>query len=249
MAVDSFLLSRIGMAGVTHFRTYRMSPSAVTIGRHQRWRRVVDEEACRTRGWDLVRRPTGGGALLHRNEINYAVIAPRGLLAPQGAGEFRALFDVIGHALSSALQEMGYSPELHIGNRSEHIPQHGLCGRSITGNEIALGERKIIAAAQMITPSGILQHGTIYLRAPDGSDRFWPVTESARDANQFVQRWADLGDRCDTRPWTQVAAEFERGFRRHFPAETTECVLTSDDWTHVGKIAEGRIAVDWHKSR
>jgi lipoate-protein ligase A len=209
----------------------------------------VDADTCYANGWEFARRPTGGGALLHCDEINYAVVAPRGVLAPLGAGEFRAVFDVIGRALSAALADMGYNPELHIGDRSDPIPQHGLCGRSITGNEIALGERKIIAAAQMVTPSGILQHGTIYLHAPDGAHRFWPVVESEREPSEFIQRWADLGHRFDNRAWTDVAAEFDCGFRRHLPVSTAQLTLSSDDWTLVGRITDGWNAEDWHKSR
>lgn len=249
MAIDSFLLARAATESVAVFRTYRMSPSAVTIGRHQRWRRVIDEDICHAHGWEFARRPTGGGALLHHDEINYAVVAPRGTLAPVGAGEFRAVFDVIGRALTAALEDMGYNPELHFGDRSDHVPQHGLCGRSITGNEIALGERKIIAAAQMVTPSGILQHGTIYLHAPDSSHRFWPVGESEREPSEFIQRWADLGQRFDNRAWTDVAAEFDRGFRRHLTVATARATLSLDDWTQVGKICDGWNVQDWHKYR
>lgn len=249
MAIDSYLLSRVGASELTEFRVYRMWPPAVTIGRNQRWQRVIDEEVCRAHGWEWVRRPTGGGALLHLNEINYAIVAPRGVLAPQGQGEFRAVFDVIGHTLTAALHGMGYDPELRFGDREDHIPQHGLCGRSITGNEIALGDRKIIAAAQVITPLGILQHGTIYLHAPGADDRFWPTAEAGTGMAEFIQRWADLGSRFDDRAWSETASEFERGFRQNFPAKSKPSSLTSDDWTHVGQLSDTWNATGWHKSR
>jgi lipoate-protein ligase A len=250
MAIDSYLLSMAYASESTVFRVYRMTPPAVTIGRHQRWRRVIDEDACRVNGWDWARRPTGGGALLHRDEINYAVIAPRGVLAPQGQGEFRAVFDVIGRALTLALEEMGHYPELRIGDRDSHAPQHGLCGRSITGNEIALGERKIIAAAQEISPAGILQHGTIYLRAPNADDRFWPSFDTLpSEAEEFVQRWADLGPSFHDHCWSEVAGEFEQGFRQNFPAKSMSCRLTDDDWTRIGQVINTWNATGWHKSR
>lgn len=249
MAIDSLLLSTVNSSELPVFRVYRMSPPAVTIGRHQKWQRVIDEVACRARGWDWARRPTGGGALLHLNEINYAVVAPRGVLAPQGQGEFRAVFDAIGRALTASLHRMGYDPELRFGDRDVHIPQHGLCGRSITGNEIALGNRKIVAAAQVITPLGILQHGTIYLHAPGAEDRFWPTVESETGMGEFIQRWADLGSKFDAHTWSEVAGEFERGFRQNFPAKFKACSLTSDDWTRVSQLSDTWAAAGWHKSR
>ncbi len=197
-----------------------MWPSAVTIGRHQRWLRVVDEDLCRKSNWDWCRRPTGGGALLHKDEINYAVVAPRGALAPIGEGEFRAVFDTIGRALLKALIDMGFNPELHFGDRGGALAQHGLCGRSITGNEIALGGYKIIAAAQLIAPSGILQHGTIYLKAPSTTDRFWPAENSQVSPEANEQRWTDLGPKFDGRTWDSVAALLEEGFRTQLPIES-----------------------------
>lgn len=249
MAIDAHLLSRASSSETVCFRVYQMSPPAVTIGRHQRWRRVIDEEVCRACGWDWTRRPTGGGALLHKDEINYALVAPRGLLAPQGRGEFRAGFDCIGRALAGTLHDMGFDPQLHLGDRSENLPQHGLCGRSITGSEIALGGRKIIAAAQMITPAGILQHGAIYLKTPDVSDRFWPQTDGGRDASEFTQRWTDLGPAFRDRPWPEVAAQFEDGFRRHLPVESVPADLSAEDWDAVEAIARRWTESGWNHAR
>jgi lipoate-protein ligase A len=249
MAVDSHLLADAGESGRVSFRTYAMWPPAITIGRHQRWLRVVDEDLCRKSNWDWCRRPTGGGALLHKDEINYAVVAPRGALAPVGEGEFRAVFDTIGRALLTSLIDMGFNPELRIGNRGETAAQHGLCGRSITGNEIALGDLKIVAAAQLITPSGILQHGTIYLKAPSSTDRFWPPVDSQFLSEANAQRWADLGPNFSGRAWDVVAASLEDGFRRHSPIECRPVELTPDDWVAIeSKVASWNTS-GWNKFR
>jgi lipoate-protein ligase A len=249
MAIDSHLLGQAATSGCVVFRTYAMSPPAVTIGRHQRWNRVVDEAACQRSGWDWSRRPTGGGALLHKNEINYAVIAPRGAIANVGEGEFRTVFDIIGRALSSALCQMGFNPELHIGDRGAVSAQHGLCGRSITGNEIALDGRKIVAAAQMITPAGILQHGTIYIKSPAASDRFWPASDTVADSEFNVERWADLGPRFHDRSWDAISIALEDEFRRHLPVVCQSAELTAEGWTAIDTIVADRIASGWDKIR
>ena len=176
------------------------------------------------------------------------IVSPRGTLAPQGPGEFRSVFDVIGQALSASLRDLGYNPQLHIGERSEHLPQHGLCGRSITGNEIALGGRKIIAAAQMITPGGILQHGTVYLKAPRLDDRFWPSRDGGDDSD-FVQRWADLGPSLAERPWTDVASLLAGNFKDHIPIPCHSCELSRSDWVSVDSICSRWEIDGWKLAR
>lgn len=249
MAVDSYLLSEVAKFGSVMFRTYAMQPPAVTIGRHQRWSRVVDEAACLSRGWNWCRRPSGGGALLHKDEINYAVIAPRGAIAEVGEGEFRVVFDAIGRALMSALRHMGFNPELHIGDRGAVSAQHGLCGRSITGNEIAIDGLKIVAAAQMITPGGILQHGTIYLKAPTESDRFWPASDTVADSEFGVQRWADLGPRFREASWESITAALADEFRRHLPVACQSAELTDVAWSEIDALVASRSASGWDKIR
>lgn len=249
MAIDAHLLANTATSNGPVFRVYRMNPPAVTIGRHQRWRRVVDESVCAACGWDWTRRPTGGGALLHQNELNYAVIAPRGLLAPTGRGEFRTVFELIGRSLQAALRAMGFDPQLHQGERGEPHQQHGLCGRSITGNELSLGQHKLIAAAQLITPEGILQHGTIYIHAPQPHARFWPSGPESIDSLQPIQRWADLGAEFQAMEWQKLAALFEDNFTRHFPAPCQACRLTGPDREAIGRCLDDWAARDWARIR
>lgn len=249
MAIDAFLLSKSDVFKSVVVRTYSMSPVAVTIGRHQRWRRVIDESACSERGWDWCRRPTGGGALLHHNEINYSVIASRGMLATVGEGEFRNVFDRIGRALAACLAEIGFSPELRVGDRGVSSHQHGLCGRSITGNEIELDGLKIVAAAQMITPTGILQHGTIYLTAPSTADRFWPQQEHRSSPDEWNQRWTDLGPRFRERDREEVAGMLEEGIKRQLLTNCCGCELTPADWRSIDAIIENWASVGWNTTR
>lgn len=247
MAIDYLLLTQAEGFRRPIFRTYAMSPCAVTIGRHQRWDRVIDEAACAEFGWEWCRRPTGGGALLHKDEVNYAVIAPRGLLAPVGEHEFRLVFDLIGRSFAAALSDMGFNPTLHAGNRGLPLSQHGLCGRSITGNEIALHNLKIVAAAQRITTAGILQHGTIYLKAPTPMDRFWPSTSGGE--GDLAQRWADLGPGFEGWAQDEFAQLLADKFSRNMPVECHGCDLAQSDWHKIEGLAADWTVNNWNKSR
>jgi lipoate-protein ligase A len=208
MAVDAALIEQACEQSSVLVRCYRMTPPAVTIGRHQRWARVIDEERCAERGWDWTRRPTGGGALLHRNELNYAVTAARGLLAPVGPGELRAIFCRLASALVEVIRDFGIKPDVNMGGHPITGHQHGLCGRSLTGYEIAVNGRKLVAAAQLVTPRGVLQHGTVYLHAPLPADNFWPSTSSP-ESHEKDQSWADLGGIAVSRSWGSLADVIE----------------------------------------
>lgn len=249
MAIDAHLLARAATTDAVIIRLYQMSPPAVTIGRHQKWARLIDEDACSANGWDWVRRPTGGGALLHKDEINYAVVAPRGLLAATGPGEFRAVFELIGQLLSRCLQDLGIGPRLCAGERATPLSQHGLCGRSITGNEIAIAGRKIIAAAQLVTPTGILQHGTIYLRAPIPADRFWPVSVSETRPVDFEQRWADLHSTLPGRSAEEIVTVLARGLGQSLPAILHTGASSDSERAEIAAIVQEWVARDWRHSR
>ena len=65
-------------------RLYGWQPWAVSLGLHQDPARSLDLDAVARRGWDWVRRPTGGRAVLHADEITYALTAP--LAGPFASG-------------------------------------------------------------------------------------------------------------------------------------------------------------------
>ena len=101
MAVDEFLLKRAEKkGGAPVLRLYSFSPPAITIGYHQDAERVIDMSAASADGLDVVRRITGGRALLHDGELTYSVTAPLGPPFGQGlADTFLLIAGVIVSAL------------------------------------------------------------------------------------------------------------------------------------------------------
>ncbi len=224
MAIDAALIEQARQQSTIFVRCYRMHPPAVTIGRHQKWARVIDEGRCNDHGWEWARRPTGGGALLHKSEINYAVAAVRGQLAPVGAGEFRAVFCRIAESLAEVMRDFGINPDVNLGEHPLAGRQHGLCGRSLSGYEISAHGRKLVAAAQLVTPHGVLQHGTIYLQAPTATDSFWPPAEGG-ESQEVDQRWADLGESVRSQSWRSLASGIEMALAHCLSAVKVSAIL------------------------
>jgi len=168
MAVDEFLLKKVEKeGGAPVLRLYSFCPPAITLGYHQDAARAIDIETAAADRLDVVRRITGGRALLHDGELTYSVTAPIGPPFGKGLAE---TFLVIAGLIVSALRSAGIDAELgsarHAGAES---PMSSPCLVSTSRHEITTGGKKISGSAQRRTGGAFMQHGSILLR--DGSER------------------------------------------------------------------------------
>src|SRR2546429_5518960 len=76
MAIDAALLTEAARTGRAFLRLYRFDPPCLSLGRNEPAAARYDRAAIARRGLDVVRRPTGGGAVWHEHEVTYAVAAP-----------------------------------------------------------------------------------------------------------------------------------------------------------------------------
>jgi lipoate-protein ligase A len=105
MAVDEALLSTMGQQGASPvLRLFALDPACLSLGYTQS-ASDVDHDRLALNHWDLVRRPTGGRAILHVDELTYSVIAP--LQEPVVAGNVLESYQRIAQALLLALQYLG----------------------------------------------------------------------------------------------------------------------------------------------
>lgn len=166
MALDRALLQAAPEAPGCTLRFYTWAPPAVSLGRFQS-SEGIHLEAARERGWDVVRRPTGGRAVLHQFELTYAVVIPARCL--EGAG-VRTSYTVLIAALHGGLQELlAAAPGLELSSGG------GVCAPRTRGetNCFALssecdslaGGRKLVGSAQVRQDGALLQHGSILLDA------------------------------------------------------------------------------------
>jgi len=165
MAIDEHLmgLAESGEIGFA-FRLYRWSPACVSFGRLQDPRREADLRAIASAGVGLVRRPTGGRAVWHENEITYSVVAgPGHPLAGKAVEESLAM---TGEALLGPLRELGVPASLSPpARRDPHARTAGNpCFTSHGTSEIAVGNRKLIGSAQARSRGVFLEHGSLLLR-------------------------------------------------------------------------------------
>jgi lipoate-protein ligase A len=143
-------------------RFYSWSPPALSLGRFQKAEEVADLEACRELGVDLVRRPTGGRAVLHHRELTYSVIVPaKSALIPAGVLHSYRLFNsciVRGMALLDIPASL--APE----NAGRGGIAPGSCFDTAAAYEVRVAGKKVIGSAQMRRKGVLLQHGAILLQ-------------------------------------------------------------------------------------
>ncbi len=150
-------------------RFYRWSPPAVSLGFHQS-PDMIDLDACAELGWDVVFRSTGGRALLHLDDLSYAVIIPS---RSDTYGQLRELYESIALAIVRSLKQLGIDAEITrpsvIKGDDEPRLRAGMCLDSRVRGEITVGGRKIVSAAQHIYRGSLLQHGSIMLDGDTGA--------------------------------------------------------------------------------
>lgn len=164
MRVDEALLDRAASdpAFVPVLRLYGWSPPALSLGRNQRAAEAHDPEALARLGIDLVRRPTGGEAVLHEHERTYAVVARlrRGPF-PGGVVDGYAR---IARAIVAGLGRLGVAAVAVPPGPASARGRGPVCYDRLGAHEIAVSGRKLVGSAQARRRGAFLQHGSIPLR-------------------------------------------------------------------------------------
>jgi len=156
MALDEALMSRARETGEFTLRVYSWSAPTLSLGRNQSARRFYDLERIRARGLRVVRRPTGGRAILHHREITYSVTAP-----VADAGDLHSSYDRINKVLVAGLERLGVRTEIAASPGRAVQPGPSPCFDIPSAGELVLGGRKLAGSAQWRSEGALLQHGSI----------------------------------------------------------------------------------------
>lgn len=165
MRVDAALLDNAigGRRSRAVLRLYRWSGPALSIGVHQR---LSDEMVarCAESGVAVVRRPTGGTAVLHGGDLTYSVVAPA-----SGRGVLDAYRWIAG-GLIAGLARLGIQAQ--VGSQGpvpaargpeDALAAHSACFATTVGADLRVGEAKICGSAQLRRSGYLLQHGSLPL--------------------------------------------------------------------------------------
>jgi lipoate-protein ligase A len=157
MAADEALLGHAAAAGRPALRFYTWDPPTLSLGYFQPAAdRLADP---RLAALPYVRRPTGGGAIVHHHELTYALALPPGRPWQAGANWVCRMHDIIRAALATCGVGAGAG-----GCGTEAGRGAYLCFRHHTTGDVILAGHKVVGSAQRRV-GALLQHGSILLAA------------------------------------------------------------------------------------
>jgi lipoate-protein ligase A len=240
MAIDEAVLESVvaGRAGPT-LRFYAWHPPCVSIGFGQPIS-DVDRAACLARGWDVIRRQSGGKAILHVDELTYSVCAPPD--EPRVAGGIVESYGRLVTGLLAGLRGLGLEPaEAKPEYAPEQEAEGPVCFDGPARYEITVAGRKLVGSAQARPKGGILQHGTMPLtgditRIIDGL--VWNGPAAARSARERLSRRALTLQEALGRAVTfeQAVEAMTNGFRTALNLTLVPGGLSAEEWDLAARI-------------
>lgn len=226
MSIDRALLEGVGRGtSPPTVRVFGWSPPTVSTGHAQDVSRELDLRACAEAGVGVVRRPTGGRAVLHAGELTYSVVGRTG--EPPLGGSIMETYLAIAGAMVAGLAKLGVKGEIErVGSdggagRDEASPP---CFASAGRFEIVVGGRKLVGSAQRRSGGVALQHGSLLI---DGSHvglvdllRIASPERRSRVRESLILKTTDLTTILG-RPvgFEDAAAAVRRGFEQEWGVE------------------------------
>ncbi len=235
MAIDEALLVGVNRGGTQPtVRVFAWDPPTVSLGYSQRVEEEFDLGAVREAGFGIVRRPTGGRAVLHAGELTYSVVGPAGE-PPLGTSIMQA-YEAIARALAAGLGLLGIRVEL-AQVRTEAVARGGAappCFASAGRYEIVVDGRKLVGSAQRRVGRGVLQHGSLLTDPTHERISEVMLLDDARRRERVRRLLASKTTNLSAllgRPvgFPEVAEAVREGFARAWGVSLHEAGLTAEE--------------------
>ncbi len=230
MAVDEAVLEAVGRGDtlLPTLRLYAWEPACLSLGHSQPFA-DADRTALEENGWDIVRRITGGRAILHTDELTYAVITSPD--EPRMEGDIITSYERISKVLLAALESLALPVTATPQAKIDPTQANPVCFEIPSHYEITVDDKKLIGSAQARRKEGILQHGTLPLTGDLAriTHALAFDTEQARQAAaaRLTQKALTVETALGRRVrWDEAAAAFENAFSSILSIQFEESNLT-----------------------
>ncbi len=214
MAIDLALLARAQGEQEGVWRCYAWERPSISFGRNESVRGRFDAASVAAAGLDVVRRPTGGRALLHAREVTYSVTMPLPTNVP-----WRHAYDAVNRILLDALRQLGVPATLVADDSTAATrPDGPLCFALPSAGEIMLHGAKLVGSSVWREGGAYLQHGSILLH-DDQPRLLSAMCQPARASADALPPAASLSEWSaraarDTPTWGTVVLALEQALER-----------------------------------
>jgi lipoate-protein ligase A len=243
MAVDEAIMEAVsqGLAPPT-LRLYAWNPACVSLGYAQPYE-DLDEQVITRNGWDLVRRITGGRAILHTDELTYAVIGRES--HPILDGGVLESYRKISVALLDGLQRLVTEISIHPQRMDPVAAKNPVCFQNPSAYEIKFQNKKLLGSAQVRRKQVVLQHGTLPLLGDIGRIGLaisYPETSTRFQAMENIRKSATTLEEVAGKRigWEEVAQALIEGFEATFGLDFFEGELTVFEKSQIQTILHAK---------
>jgi lipoate-protein ligase A len=224
MAIDEALIENIGEAPV--LRIYGWRPAAISVGYFQSIKEEVDLEKCSQLGVDVVRRLTGGGAVLHEFELTYSFITKQ---YPQNIMEScRWICD----AIVMSIKRLGFD--------ASFVPL----------NDIVINGKKVSGSAQTRRKGVLLQHGTLLLGVD--VDKMFSILKvpSEKLKDKIIKDVKERVTSLEGTTFDEMASSLKTSFAEKFDAKLVADSLSTEEIDYAKWLAERKYgSKEWNLRR
>ena len=247
MAVDEAMLEA-GVAGLIPptLRFYAWQPPAVSLGFFQPLDDRIDPAEIAARGFGLVRRPSGGRAILHQDELTYSVVVAEDLITDGRSvmGSYRTL----SRGIEAGLGLLGLGAELADRTSPERMQAQGLptvCFAKAAKCDMTVSGRKIVGSAQTRRRGVIMQHGSVPIHIDPAEHLAVMPGEGTDEASQqrLLEKACGVADALG-RPvsFEELAEALRQGFEERLGVTLEAGELTAWELARAQELRDTRYA-------
>ncbi|MBE3037091.1 MAG: lipoate--protein ligase family protein [Candidatus Atribacteria bacterium] len=255
MAIDEAIMiaHREGLVPPT-IRFYQWSPPAVSLGYFQDLQKEIDVDVCQDMGIDIVRRPTGGKAVLHDKELTYSFIIREN--HPLVNNSILETYKKISGGMIRGLSYIGVTAELvPLREKSEihNSDFKSICFSVPSQYEVQVEGKKIVGSAQVRKREIVLQHGSLLIELE--KDKLFSVFNfpSAQIRERFKKRFnaTSLEEILKRKiNFAELSEILPRGFEKEFGVRLLEGNLTEQEEKISKELLENKyLTYEWNYER
>ena len=266
MAIDEAIMiaHREGLVPPT-IRFYQWSPPAVSLGYFQDLKKEIDVDVCKNLGIDIVRRPTGGKAVLHDKELTYSFIIKEN--HPLVNDSILETYKKISGGIIRGLSYLGIKAEIvplreklkssssgnEIKSKIRHSDIKSICFSVPSQYEVQVMGKKIVGSAQVRKREIVLQHGSLLIELE--KDKLFSVFNfpSAQIRERLKTRFkaTSLQEVLKRKiNFSELSEILPRGFEEEFRVKLTEGKLTEQEEKISKELLENKYSTyEWNYER
>jgi lipoate-protein ligase A len=255
MAIDEAIMiaHREGLVPPT-IRFYQWSPPAVSLGYFQDLKKEIDVDSCRNLGIDIVRRPTGGKAVLHDKELTYSFTIREN--HPLVNNSILETYKKISGGIIKGLFYLGVTADLvplREKSKIHHSDLKSICFSVPSQYEVQVEGKKIVGSAQVRKREIVLQHGSLLIELEKEklfSVFNFPSTQT-RERLKTKFNATSLEEILKRKiTFSELSAILPRGFEKEFGVKLLEGQITEEEEKISQELLENKyLTYEWNYQR